>query len=149
MRKVIVANIISLDGCFTGPDGNVMAMPFGPGFSEYNAERLLDAGTLLLGRTTYEGFRDTGRPSPTTAGLRNSSARSRDSTARSTRSWSPTRSRQTGPEHGQRLPASSAAPTRTARWRRFGTRTVGTSWSSAATYYGTIFSPTVWSMNCT
>jgi len=58
MRKVIVANIISLDGCFTGPDGNVMAMPFGPGFSEYNAERLREADTLLLGRTTYEGFRD-------------------------------------------------------------------------------------------
>lgn len=58
MRKVIVANIISLDGCFTGPDGDVMVMPFGPGFSEYNAERLRDADTLLLGRTTYEGFRD-------------------------------------------------------------------------------------------
>jgi dihydrofolate reductase len=58
MRKVIVANIISLDGCFTGPDGNVMAMPFGPGFSEYNAERLREADTLLLGRTTYEEFRD-------------------------------------------------------------------------------------------
>ena len=58
MRKVIVVNIISLDGCFTGSDNNVMAMPFGPGFSEYNAERLRQAGTLLLGRTTYEGFRD-------------------------------------------------------------------------------------------
>jgi dihydrofolate reductase len=58
MRKVIVANIISLDGCFTGQDGNVMAMPFGPGFSEYNAERLRQADTLLLGRTTFEGFRD-------------------------------------------------------------------------------------------
>lgn len=58
MRKVIVANIISLDGCFTGPNGNVMAMPFGPGFSAYNAERLRQAQTLLLGRTTFEGFRD-------------------------------------------------------------------------------------------
>lgn len=58
MRKVIVANIISLDGRFTGPDGNVMVMPLGPGFSEYNAERLREADTLLLGRTTYEGFRD-------------------------------------------------------------------------------------------
>jgi dihydrofolate reductase len=58
MRNVIVANIISLDARFTGPDGNVMVMPFGPGFSEYNAERLRAADTLLLGRTTYEGFRD-------------------------------------------------------------------------------------------
>ena len=58
MRKLIVANIISIDGQFSGPGGDVMAMPFGPGFSEYNAERLRSAGTLLLGRTTYEGFRD-------------------------------------------------------------------------------------------
>ena len=58
MRKVVVANIVSLDGCFTGPGGDVMAMPFAPGFSEYNAERLRTADTLLLGRTTYEGFRD-------------------------------------------------------------------------------------------
>lgn len=58
MSKVIVANIISLDGRFTGPHGSVMAMPFGPGFSEYNLERLREATTLLLGRTTYEEFRD-------------------------------------------------------------------------------------------
>lgn len=57
MSKVIVANIISLDGRFAGPHGDVMAMPFGPGFSEYNAERLREATTLLMGRTTYEEFR--------------------------------------------------------------------------------------------
>jgi dihydrofolate reductase len=57
MSKLIVANIISLDGRFAGPHGDVMAMPFGPGFSEYNAERLREATTLLLGRTTYEEFR--------------------------------------------------------------------------------------------
>lgn len=56
MRNVIVANIISLDGCFSGPHGDVMAMPFGPGFSDYNVERLRRASTLLLGRTTYEEF---------------------------------------------------------------------------------------------
>jgi len=57
MRKLIVCNIISLDGFFSGPGGNVMAMPFGAGFSDYNAERLRAADTLLLGRTSYEGFR--------------------------------------------------------------------------------------------
>ncbi|MGP3981929.1 dihydrofolate reductase family protein [Streptomyces sp. KR80] len=57
MRKLIVCNIISLDGYFEGPGGDVMAMPFDQGFSEYNAERLRAADTLLLGRTTYEGFR--------------------------------------------------------------------------------------------
>jgi len=57
MRKLIVCNIVSLDGCFSGPGGNVMTMPFDVGFSEYNAERLRSADTLLLGRKTYRGFR--------------------------------------------------------------------------------------------
>lgn len=34
-----------------------MAMPFDNGFSEYNAERLRAADTLLLGRKSFEGFR--------------------------------------------------------------------------------------------
>ena len=57
MRKLIVCNIVSLDGFFSGPGGNVMAMPFDNGFSDYNAERLRAADTLLLGRKSYEGFR--------------------------------------------------------------------------------------------
>jgi dihydrofolate reductase len=57
MRKVIVCNIISLDGFYSGPGGNVMVMPFDAGFSDYNAERLRAADTLLLGRTSYEMFR--------------------------------------------------------------------------------------------
>ena len=58
MRKLIVCNIISLDGFFSGSNGNVMAMPFDNGFSDYNAERLRAADTLLLGRKTFEGFRN-------------------------------------------------------------------------------------------
>lgn len=46
-----------LDGFFSGPGGNVMAMPFDNGFSDYNAERLRAADTLLLGHKSYEGFR--------------------------------------------------------------------------------------------
>ena len=57
MRKLIVCNIVSLDGFYSGPGGDVMAMPFDDGFSDYNAERLRAADTLLLGRTSYEGFR--------------------------------------------------------------------------------------------
>ena len=57
MRRLIVCNIVSLDGFFSGPGGNVMVMPFDNGFSDYNAERLRAADTLLLGRKTYEGFR--------------------------------------------------------------------------------------------
>ena len=57
MRKLIVCNIISLDGFYSGPGGDVMVMPFDAGFSDYNGERLRAADTLLLGRTSYEGFR--------------------------------------------------------------------------------------------
>jgi dihydrofolate reductase len=57
MRKLIVCNIISLDGYYSGPGGDLGAMPFGEGFSAYNAERLGAADTLLLGRRTFEAFR--------------------------------------------------------------------------------------------
>ncbi|KGN33717.1 deaminase [Knoellia sinensis KCTC 19936] len=58
MRKVIVSEIVSLDGHFSGPGGNVMVMPFDAGFSENNAELLRGASTLLLGGTSYRGFVD-------------------------------------------------------------------------------------------
>ena len=57
MRKLIVANIVSLDGYYEGPGKDVMALPFDEAFDEYNAERLRAADTLLLGRTSFEGFK--------------------------------------------------------------------------------------------
>lgn len=65
MRKLIVCNLISLDGYYEGPDKNVMplfdyrweAYPTDESFDVYNAERLRAADTLLLGRTSYEGFK--------------------------------------------------------------------------------------------
>ena len=57
MRKLIVTNIVSLDGYVDGPGGNVMALPMDASFDAYNAERLRAAGTLLLGRRTYDMFR--------------------------------------------------------------------------------------------
>jgi dihydrofolate reductase len=65
MRKLIVSNIMSLDGYYEGPDKNVMvlfdyrldAYPSDESFDAYNAERLRTADALLLGRSTYDGFK--------------------------------------------------------------------------------------------
>jgi dihydrofolate reductase len=65
MRKLIVCNIMSLDGYYEGPGKDVMALfdyrreayPMDESFDAYNAERLRAAGTLLLGRTSYDGFK--------------------------------------------------------------------------------------------
>ncbi len=54
MRKLIVCNIMSLDGYFEGPGRNVMALPFDPGFDPYNAELLRAADTVLMGRRMFE-----------------------------------------------------------------------------------------------
>ncbi|MBD8062919.1 dihydrofolate reductase family protein [Oceanitalea stevensii] len=57
MRKLVVTILISLDGYAAGPGGDFMAMPLDESFSAYNLERLRAADTLLLGRTTFLGFR--------------------------------------------------------------------------------------------
>src|SRR5687767_11666623 len=62
MRKLIVCNIMSLDGYFEGPGKNVMDLfeyrfesyPTDESFDTYNAKRLRTADTLLLGRTMYD-----------------------------------------------------------------------------------------------
>ena len=56
MRKLIVTNIVSLDGFVAGPGNDVMAMPMDHAFNESNAERMRAADTMLLGATTYRGF---------------------------------------------------------------------------------------------
>ena len=57
MRKLVVCNIMSLDGDYDGPGQDVMVMPMDEAFDAYNAERLRAADTLLLGATTYTGFK--------------------------------------------------------------------------------------------
>ena len=57
MRKLVVTILISLDGYVAGPGGDFMAMPLDESFSAYNLQRLRTADTLLLGRTTFLGFR--------------------------------------------------------------------------------------------
>lgn len=56
MRAVIVSNIMSLDGYYEGPGRNVMALNMDEAFDAYNLDRIRAAGTVLLGRTSYEGF---------------------------------------------------------------------------------------------
>jgi dihydrofolate reductase len=56
MRKLIVSNLISLDGYASGPGGDVMALPFDTTFSDYNFELMQAADTLVSGATTYRGF---------------------------------------------------------------------------------------------
>jgi dihydrofolate reductase len=57
LRKLTVGNIMSLDGFYVvGPDWPLEILD--DAFDASNAERLRAADTLLLGRTTYEGFRD-------------------------------------------------------------------------------------------
>ncbi|HEX3052292.1 MAG TPA: dihydrofolate reductase family protein [Aggregatilineaceae bacterium] len=65
MRKLIVTNIVSLDGYYEGPGKNVMALfdyrreayQSDESFDSYNCERLRAASTLLLGRSSFEGFK--------------------------------------------------------------------------------------------
>ena len=56
MRKLIVSNLISLDGYASGPGGDVMALPFDTTFDSYNLELMQAAHTLVSGATTYRGF---------------------------------------------------------------------------------------------
>jgi len=65
MRKLIVCNMMTLDGYYEGPGKDVMVLfdyrkddyLMDESFDHYNAERLRAADTLLLGPSSYEGFR--------------------------------------------------------------------------------------------
>ena len=56
MRSVVVCNIASLDGFYEGPGGDVMALNMDEAFDAYNLERIKAAGTVLLGRRSFEGM---------------------------------------------------------------------------------------------
>ena len=67
MRKLIVSNLVSLDGYYEGKDRNLNALfdyfhedyAGDENFDFYNAERLRAADTLLLsGRTSFLGYKD-------------------------------------------------------------------------------------------
>lgn len=56
MRKMIVSNLLSLDGYASGPNGDVMVLPFDTTFSDYNLELMQAADTMVSGATTYRGL---------------------------------------------------------------------------------------------
>jgi dihydrofolate reductase len=57
MRKLIVSNMMSLDGYCAGLGKDTSVLPMDEAFDDYNAERLGAADTFLLGRITYDMFR--------------------------------------------------------------------------------------------
>jgi dihydrofolate reductase len=58
VRKIIVFNVVSLDGYHTGPDNDVSVMfpMMGGVFDTYTAELLRAADTTLVGRVSFELF---------------------------------------------------------------------------------------------
>ncbi len=57
MRKLVVASLVTLDGYVAGPGGNPMVLPMDHFFDAHNLDRLRAADTLLLGASTYLGFK--------------------------------------------------------------------------------------------
>lgn len=61
MAKLIIWDIMSLDGCFEGAapwDLSMHETVWGPDLEQLSKEQLADATTLLFGRRTYEGMAD-------------------------------------------------------------------------------------------
>jgi dihydrofolate reductase len=56
MAKLVFSNLVSLDGYFAGPDGDLSSLPMGSAFDQHNLDLLRTAGTVLFGRTTFEMF---------------------------------------------------------------------------------------------
>ena len=58
MRKVIVSNLISLDGYLAAPDGDLSWFAVGPEFLGYAQGLMREVGAILFGRVTYEMMRE-------------------------------------------------------------------------------------------
>ena len=54
MRKLLVSNLISLDGYIAGPDGDLSWFGVGPEFFAYVHKMMPTLGMILFGRLTYE-----------------------------------------------------------------------------------------------
>ena len=54
MRKIIVSNLVTVDGYFAGSNGEIDWHLVDKEFNEYAAEMLNSVDTLLFGKTTYD-----------------------------------------------------------------------------------------------
>lgn len=52
MRKVIVSEMVSLDGCFAGPDGDLEWHVVDEDFNDFAIAQLNEVDVLLFGRVT-------------------------------------------------------------------------------------------------
>lgn len=56
MRRIIVNNIVSLDGCYADATGNPLALNMDAAFDQANLDDIAAADMVLLGRDSFEGF---------------------------------------------------------------------------------------------
>ncbi len=58
MRKIVVFNLISLDGYFAGEDGNIDWHNTDDEFNQFAIEQTSQFGGIIFGRTTYKMFEE-------------------------------------------------------------------------------------------
>ena len=56
MAKVVVNNIVSLDGFYADDSGNPLVLEMDAAFDRANLESIEAADVVLLGRESFEGF---------------------------------------------------------------------------------------------
>ena len=56
MARLVVCNIVSLDGYYAAADGNPLVLPMDAAFDAYNLDLIRQAAALLLGGTSYRMF---------------------------------------------------------------------------------------------
>ena len=54
MRKIIVYNLVTVDGYFAGPNGEIDWHNYDEEMSAHSTEQMKTLGTLIFGETTYE-----------------------------------------------------------------------------------------------
>ena len=149
MAKLIVSNIVSLDGYVAGPGGNPAVLPMDHAFDAYNLERLREAGTLVLGRTTFEmfrGFWPALQHAPDAPPVLREISRLNTAMPKIVVSDSLAVEPLVRPGATPRCCAATPQPRRSPGSRR---RASATCWCSAAARCGTASWRRTWSMNCT